>query len=115
MDLACPVLPDPERPFRPREAGRIIAARHRDRGEYATGLGIDLLNPISGDLKHVMPVEGGAGSCANRDRAYRSPARRIERVQRVSRGKPDVLPVKGDPVHLVDVGKGTVFTDDLGR
>src|SRR5690606_27131925 len=42
VDLPVPVLPDPERPFGPCEAGDAPAAGGRDRGEHATALRIDL-------------------------------------------------------------------------
>src|SRR5262249_934792 len=53
MDLPVPILPDPERPFGPREPRVTAAARRRDRGEHAAGLRIDLLDAMSDDLKQV--------------------------------------------------------------
>src|SRR4029453_1806611 len=60
MDLPVPILPDPERPFGPREPRVTAAAGRRDRGEHPAGLRIDLLDAISGDLKQVLAVEGGS-------------------------------------------------------
>jgi hypothetical protein len=48
------------------------------------------------------------------DRAHGFPARRIERVQRVSGSKPHVLTVICDPMHMVDTREGSILTDDLG-
>src|SRR5262245_38233330 len=45
-----PVLPDPQRSFRPREARVTAAAGRRDRGEDTTALRIDLLDAILGDV-----------------------------------------------------------------
>ena len=53
MDLPVPILPDPERPFGPREP-RVTAAGRRNRREHTAGLGIDLLDAIFGDLKQVL-------------------------------------------------------------
>src|SRR5262249_58156342 len=57
MDLAVSILPDPERPFGPREARVTAAARRRDRGEHTAGLRIDLLDAILGELKQVPAVQ----------------------------------------------------------
>ena len=109
MDL--PVLPHPERPFGPREP-RDTAAGRRDRGEHTAGLRIDLLDAIPGDLKQVLAIEGRSGMRGDSDRAQRLPARGIEGSQLVSGGKPDVLTVKRDAMHVLDTGKGAILTDD---
>ncbi len=90
MDLPLPVLPHPERPFGPGEARVAAAAGRRDRGEHAAGLRIDLLDAILGDLEQVLAVEGGSGMRGDIDRAQRLPARRIEGVQPVAGGEPDM-------------------------
>ena len=92
MDLPVPILPHPERPFGPGEPRVAAAAGRRDRGEHAAGLRIDLLDAILGDLKQVLAVEGRSGMRGDIDRAQRLAARRIEGVQLVAGGKPDVLP-----------------------
>ncbi len=51
MDLAISILPDPERAFGPGEPRIATSAGRRDRGEYAAGLRIDLLDAILGKLK----------------------------------------------------------------
>jgi hypothetical protein len=56
MDLPVPILPHPERPFGPREPRVTAAAGRRDRGEHTTGLRIDLLDAILGELKQVLAV-----------------------------------------------------------
>ena len=48
------------------------------------------------------------------DRAQHLPIRRIERVQLVSGGKPDVLTVIRNAMHVVDTRKGSVLTEDFG-
>ena len=50
VDLSIPILPDPKRPFGPREP-RITAAGRRDRGDHIAGLRINLLDAILGELK----------------------------------------------------------------
>ena len=114
MDLAVPILAHPERPFGPGEPGVAAAAGRRDRGEHAAGLRIDLLDAILGDLKQVLAVEGRSGMRGDIDRAQRLAARRIEGVQPVAGGEPDVLAVIGDAMHLVDTRKGPVFAEDFG-
>ena len=114
MDLPVPILPYPERPFGPREPGVTAAAGRRDRGEHTTGLRIDLLDVTPGELKQVLAVEGRSGIRDDIDRAQRLPALRIEGVQPVSRGKPDVLTVIGDSMHAVSTRKGAILPDDLG-
>src|SRR5438445_1998100 len=114
MDLPVPMLSHPERPFGPREPGVTAAAGRGDRGEHTAGLRIDLLDAILGDLKQVLAVEGRSGMRSDIDRAHRLPARGIERVQPVSGRKPDVLAVERNPIHAVDTGKGSIFTNDFG-
>ena len=114
MDLPVPILPHPERPFGPCEAGVTAAAGRRDRGEHTAALRIDLLDAILGELKQVLAVEGRSCMRGGIDRAHRLSARRIEGVQLVAGRKPDVLTVKRNPIHLVDPGKGAILTDDFG-
>ena len=111
MDLPLPVLPHPERPFGPREPRG--AAGRRGRGEHTAGLRIDLLDAILGELKQVPAVESRSGTRGDIDRAQRLSARRVEGDQLVSSGKPDVLTVIRDSMHVVDTSK-SILTDDLG-
>src|SRR5258707_1617291 len=113
MDLPVPILAHPERPLGPREPGVAAAAGRRDRREHTAGLRIDLLDAILGELKQVLAVEGRSCVRGDIDRAQRLPARGIERVQRAPGGKPHVLAVIGDSVHVVDARKGPVLTNDL--
>src|SRR5262245_35021569 len=53
MDLSFPILPDPERPFGPRQPRVAAAAGRRDRGEHAARRRIDLVDAILGDLIQV--------------------------------------------------------------
>ena len=69
MDLPVPILPDPERPFGPREPRVTAAAGRRDRGEHTAGLRIDLLDAILGELKQVLAVERRACMRGDIDRA----------------------------------------------
>ena len=71
MDLPVPILPDPERPFGPREPRVSAAAGRRDRGEHTTALWIDLLDAIADDLKQVLAVEGRSCTRRDSDRARR--------------------------------------------
>ena len=114
MDLPVPILPDPERPFGPREPRVTAAAGRRDRGEHAAGLRIDLLDAILGDLKQVLAVESRSCMRGDIDRAHRLSARRIEGVQLVSGCKPDVLAVIRDSMHAVGARKGSILTNDFG-
>ena len=63
MDFPAPVLPHPQRPFRPREARVATAARRRDRRQHTAGLRIDLLDAILGDLPEVLAVESRTCMC----------------------------------------------------
>jgi hypothetical protein len=114
MDLPAPIVPDPERPFGPSEPRVTAAAGRRDGGEHTAGLRIDLADAILGELKQVLAVEGGSGMRGDIDGAPYLSARRIEGVQRVSRGKPDLLAVIRDAIDSVDTRKGSILTDDLG-
>jgi hypothetical protein len=80
MDLPAPMLPHPERPFGPCEPRVTAAAGRRDRREHTTGLRIDLLDAILGDLIQVLAVEGRACMRGDIDRAQHLSARRIEGV-----------------------------------
>src|SRR6266496_4349902 len=51
MNLTIPILPYPERTLRPRETRVAATTRCWNRGEHVTGLGIDLLDAMLGDLK----------------------------------------------------------------
>src|SRR5262249_45957308 len=115
IDLSAPMLPNPERPFGPRESGVTAPARRRDRGEHSAGLRVDLLDAIAGELKQVPAVEGRSGmGAADLDRAQRLAARRIEGDQPVSSGQPDVLTVIRDSMHVVDTREGSILSNDLG-
>src|ERR1700722_10999492 len=81
MNLPVPILPHPKRPFGPCEPRVTPAAGRRDRSEHTTGLRIDLLDAILGELKQVPAVEGRSCMCGDVDRAHRLPAHRIKRVQ----------------------------------
>jgi hypothetical protein len=77
------------------------------------GLGIDFLDAILGKLKEVMAIEGRSGMRGDIDGAHRLPARRIEGIQFVPGGKPDLLTVEGNPMHVVDTWEGPVLTKDF--
>ena len=115
MDLAVAILPHPERAFGPGEPRVAAAAGRRDRGEHPAGLRIDLLDAILGDLKQVLrrrrPFRHVAATSIERTDLS---ARRIEGVQPVAGGEPDMLAVEGDPVHVVDARKGSIFAEDFG-
>jgi hypothetical protein len=114
MDLPVPILPHPERPFGPRQPRVTAAAGRRNRGEHTAGLRIDLLDAILGELKQILAVERRSCMRSDLDRAQRLPARRIQGVQRVASGKPDVLTVIRDAMHMVDTRKGSILTEDWG-
>src|SRR5262249_48703475 len=114
MDLAIAMLPDPERAFGPGEP-RASSGRCWDGGEHAAGRRIDLLDAIVGDLKQMLAVECGAGARRDIERARNRAARRIERVQPLAGGEPDVPAVEREPVHVVDAREGSVLADDVGR
>lgn len=48
------------------------------------------------------------------DRTHRLAARRIEGVQLVSRGKPDVPAIEGDAMYVIYPREGAVFSDYFG-
>jgi hypothetical protein len=113
-NLPVPILPHPERPFGPGEPRVTAAAGCRDRGEHTANLYIDLLDAILGELKQVLAVKRGSCMRGDLDRAHPLPARRIEGVQFVSGGKPDVTAVKGNPMHAVDTRNRSILTEDFG-
>ena len=87
-------------PFGPGEPGVAAAAGRRDRGQHPAGFRIDLPDTILGDLKQVPAVESRSSVRGDIDRAERLAARRIESVQLVSGGKPDLLAVISDAMSL---------------
>src|SRR5262245_21531582 len=78
-----------------------------------TGLRIDLLDAIFGNLKQMPAIEGRAGMRGDIDGAQRLPAHGIEGAEPVARSKPDVLTVKRDPTYLIDAGEGSVLPEDF--
>src|SRR5262249_20280586 len=113
VDLAAPMLANPERAFVPGEPGVAAVARRRDGREHAAALRIDLLDAVLGDLKEVPAVEGGSRVRGDLDRAQHLSARRIESVQLVAGGKPDVLAVERQSVHALDAGERSVLAEDF--
>src|SRR5262249_22677324 len=63
----------------------------------------------------MLPVESGACTRSDIDRADHLTVRRIEGVQLISGSKPDVLTVIRDSMDVIDTRKGTILTDDFGR
>jgi hypothetical protein len=115
MDLAVPILPHPQRAFGPGESGVAAAAGRRDRSKHPAGFRIDLPDTILGDLKQVLAVESRSSVRGDIDRAERLAARRIESVQLVSGGKPDLPAVISYAMHSPGSRKGPVFANDFGR
>src|SRR5262249_21682504 len=113
VDLAAAVLADPERALGPGHSRVTALARRRDGREHPSALRIDLLDAALGDLPQVLAVERRAGVRGDVDRALHRAARRIEHVQLVAGGEPDVLAVVGDAVDALEAGKGTVFAEDF--
>ena len=62
----------------------------------------------------MSSVERGSSVCGDIERAHYFPAFRIKGVHPVAGGEPDPLPIKADPVHAVDFGKGAMFAKDFG-
>src|SRR5580700_10424174 len=57
MNLSLTILPDPQRPFGPRQARITTAPGRRNGGEHLAGPGINFLDTILSDLKQVPAVE----------------------------------------------------------
>src|SRR5689334_15852592 len=57
VNLPVSILSDPQRSLGPRESRVAASPGRRNRGDDATGLRIDFLNPIFGDLKEMLAVE----------------------------------------------------------
>jgi hypothetical protein len=76
---------------------------------------IYLLDAFLGELKQVLPIEGGSCMRGDTDRTQHLPACRIEGVQLVSGRKPDVLTVKRDPMHALETRNGSILIEDFGR
>ncbi len=114
MDLAVPILPNPERPLGPRQPRVTAAAGRRNGGEHLAALGIDLLDTILSDLKQVPAVEGCSGMRGDINRAHCLSTRGVEGIQLLSGGKPNLLTVIADSMDAVSFRKGTILTDDFG-
>src|SRR5580704_3926536 len=113
MDLAVPILAHPQRTFSPGEPRVAAAAGRRDRSKHPAGFRIDLPDAILGDLKQVSAVESRSSVRGDIDRAERLAARRIESVQLVSGGKPDLPAVISDAMYSLGPRKGPGFANDL--
>src|SRR6476469_4433137 len=107
-------MPDPERPFSPREARVAAAAGCWNAAEHTAGLQVNFLDAVFGNLKQVATVERSPRMGRDIDRSNRCAARRIEGGQLVSGGKPDMLTVICDAGHIIHIRKRPVLTDDLG-
>jgi hypothetical protein len=115
MDLAVPMLAHPERAFGPGEPGVAASAGRRDRSKNLAGFRIDLLDTILGDLKQVPAVESRSSVRGYINRAERLAAGRIESVELVSGGKPDLPAIISDAMHSPGPRKGPVFANDFSR
>ena len=115
MDLPVLIPPHPECPFGPREPRVTATAGRRDCGEHTAGLRIDLLDTVLGELKQVLAVECRPGVRSDIERSHTLTTRRIDGVQGVASGKPDMPAVISHTVHVVDPRKGPVLADDFGR
>ena len=71
------------------------------------------MDAILGDLEQVLAVEGRAGRADDIDRALDLAVARVERVDIIARGEPEMRSVKGHAGHALGAGEGTIFTDDL--
>jgi len=113
VDLPVPILPHPQRPFRPGEP-RTGTPRRRYRGEYLARIRINLLNVVIGKLKQMVAVEGRSCVRGDNDSALDLSIRRSEGVQPVAGRKPDVLAVKCYPIDPVGAGERAIFAEDFG-
>src|SRR5688500_15196630 len=111
MDLAIPVLTDPKRSFGPREPRITAIAWRGDRGEHASSLRINLVNAILGDLKQMLAIERGSRMSSDINRPNCLAARWIDRIQFVTRGKPNVMAIVGHTMHTLDPRKGSKLTN----
>lgn len=107
MDLAVAILPDPQRSLGPGKS-RTTAGWRRDRRKHTAGLWIDLLDAFVRKLIQVLAIEGSARMRGNLNGSCCVAGYRIERVQLVSRCKPDLLTIEGDAIDALDPWKGSV-------
>src|SRR5579883_2095610 len=113
VDFPLPILPYPQRAFRPRQPRITAVAGRGNRGDHPSALRVDFLDMTLCDLEQVMPVERRARVRGDVDGAQGFSALRIERVQSVAGGEPDVPPVVSDAVDLFGVRKRAVLVDDF--
>src|SRR6266404_3471208 len=113
VDLAGAILADPERPLGPGQAGVAAVGRGRNGGDDLARARIDLLDPVAGELPEVPAVEGGAGVRGDGELAHQPAANGIEGNDGLAAGEPDVGPVEGHAVDVVDAGIRTVLSKDL--
>ena len=90
--------PHPEASLGPGQARVAAVAGRGNGGDHRAGRRVDLLDAVLGDLEQVPAVERRAGVRGHVDRAQRLAARRIQGVQLVAGGEPDVPAVVGDAV-----------------
>ena len=115
MDLAPSMLPDPERPLRPREPRISAITRRGDGGDHAAGHRLDLHDARFGDLIQMRSIERRARVRRDVDRADHLAALGVEGDQPVAGGEPDALTIEGDAAHIGHVREWPVLANDLGR
>src|SRR5271154_7002767 len=113
MDLPVPILPHPERAFGPRKS-RTGSLGRRNCAEHAAGVRVNLLDAVARKLEQVATVERRSRMRGDVDSADLLPTFGIKCVEFVSRGKPDVLTVIGDPGDMFDAWKRAVFAKNFG-
>ncbi len=71
------------------------------------------MNLVLGDLIEMVPIESGASVRGDVDRAHLLSAFRVQGMQLVAGGEPDVLPVESDAVYTRRIVEGAVFANDF--
>ena len=114
MDPAAAMLADPERALGPSQSRIPAMSGRRYCGDHLAGPGIDLTDHGIRDLEQVLAVECGPRMSGDDKRSRNFSAFGIKGIQPLPGCEPDLVAVEADSRHVVDIGKGTIFTDDFG-
>ena len=111
VDLAVAILTHPERPFRPGQA-RAAARGRGDGRDHSTGLRIDLLDAVAGELEEMRPSKA-VRMCWDIDGAHVFPLAGSSAFNVSPAANQTFCPSKVTPATW-SPGKGAILTDDLG-
>src|SRR5690606_17835672 len=111
---AVPVMRHPQHAVGPRQAGMAIAVGRRQRGQHLTCLRVDLAYLIAIDLVERLAVERRSRRAWRCNGASRRARVRINGLQAVTGGQPDMPAIVSNSVNLLHLRERTMLVNDFG-